>query len=465
GRDIVGIQRVIDDGSRTGRKGTNLSQYWWPWMQDECWFSGGCTVPDRSRISFGIFGQGVLSLGGDIDVRAGRDIAQLSVSLPVNWQRSGGVSAAVETFGGGDLQLEAGRDIVSGAIFVADGDARIRAGNDIRAGISAGNGAALGTLFALQDARLAVSAGGGVQIGGVFNPSYLFRDFDGRAYGAGSALAVRAERGDISLGRVSGEFGFGARSGLSPSYVFVLPASLELAALDGGIRIDANGELYPAVRGQLELLARGDIRLANGTISGTRFGLIDALPSRLPSAEDPQFGLPIASSFIVAGATSSIDLHDPSGLHAGDAEPVRIYSTDGSIVSGQGSGLGAMILDLPKPGLLAAGLDIVDLSLRGQHLYAGDVTRILAGRDIYNTPLAPQRSVVFIEIGGPGTLMLQAGRDIGPLTSANDALALGYLRPVGAQYPGIRTVGNQNNVWLPREGASILLAFGTAPGQ
>ncbi|MFM7274729.1 MAG: hypothetical protein ACKO4A_12895, partial [Gammaproteobacteria bacterium] len=187
--------------------------------------------------------------------------------------------------------------------------------------------------------------------------------------------------------------------------------------------------------------------------------------SRLPSAEDPQFGLPIASSFIVAGATSSIDLHDPSGLHAGDAEPVRIYSTDGSIVSGQGSGLGAMILDLPKPGLLAAGLDIVDLSLRGQHLYAGDVTRILAGRDIYNTPLAPQRSVAFIEIGGPGTLMLQAGRDIGPLTSANDALALGYLRPVGAQYPGIRTVGNQNNVWLPREGASILLAFGTAPGQ
>ncbi|MFM7274697.1 MAG: hypothetical protein ACKO4A_12710, partial [Gammaproteobacteria bacterium] len=285
GRDIVGIQRVIDDGSRTGRKGTNLSQYWWPWMQDECWFSGGCTVPDRSRISFGIFGQGVLSLGGDIDVRAGRDIAQLSVSLPVNWQRSGGVGAAVETFGGGDLQLEAGRDIVSGAIFVADGDARIRAGNDIRAGISAGNGAALGTLFALQDARLAVSAGGGVQIGGVFNPSYLFRDFDGRAYGAGSALAVRAERGDISLGRVSGEFGFGARSGLSPSYVFVLPASLELAALDGGIRIDANGELFPAARGQLELLARGDIRLANGTISGTRFGLIDALPSRLPSAE------------------------------------------------------------------------------------------------------------------------------------------------------------------------------------
>jgi hypothetical protein len=466
GRDVSGVQRVIDDGSRGGRAGANLTQYWWPWMQDPCWFSGNCSAPAGSRISFGIFGQGVLSVGGDIRVAAGRDLRELSASAPVSWRRSGsGESAVVEVFGGGDIELSAGRDILSGTVFLARGVGRVEAGRDIRAGLTAANGSPLGTLFALQDGQLAVRAGRDVLLGGVLNPSWMFRNFDNRAYSSASALRVVSERGALALARAPAEFAFGARTGLSPAYGFVLPATLELEALGGAIRIDTNGELFPAPLGQLSLIARDDIRLANGNISGTRFGLIDALASRLPSELNPRFGQPLASSFIVAGVTSAVDLHDPLGLHRFDSEPVRIYSAEGSILNGQGSGLGAMIIDLPKPALIAAGRDIVDLSLRGQHLYASDITRITAGRDIYNTPLAPQRSVAFIELGGLGTLVLQAGRNIGPLTSANDALALGYLRPTGAQYPGIRSVGNQNNLWLPREGAAILIGFGTGPGN
>ena len=462
GRDVVGVQRVLDDGSRTGRAGSNLSQYWWPWMQDGCWFGGSCKVPESARINFGVFGQGVLSVGGDVRVSAGRDLRELSISTPVTWRRS--AEEGVQTFGGGDVRMEAGRDILSGSVFVARGAGRVEAGRDIVAGLSAGNGAPLSMLFALQDAAIDVSARGDVAIGGVFNPSYMFRNFDGRAYGTGSALNVVSAGGDISLGRVVGEFAFGARSGLSPAYGFVLPASLRLAALGGALRIDTDGELYPSASGQLELLAQDDIRFFNAGVTGARFGMIDALASRLPSALDPRFGQPLASSFILAGVTSAVDLHDPDGLHADDAEPVRIYSTNGSILNGAGSGLGAMVLDLPKRALIAAGLDIVDLALRGQHLRASDITRVQAGRDIYNTPLAPQRLVSFVELGGPGTLILQAGRNVGPLTSANDALILGYLRPTGAQYPGIRTVGDQNNLWLPREGASILVAVGTGPG-
>jgi hypothetical protein len=465
GRDVRGIQQVYDDGSRTGRDNANLSQYWWPWLQDSCFFVGRCTAPEGSRVSFGIFGQGLMSVGGDIAVTAGRDIAELHVSSVVGWRREGeGDAAVVRTLGGGDVGLQAGRDLLSGTLFVAEGEGQVRAGRDIRASLQTSIGNPLGTILAMQGGTIDVRAGGGIELGGVFNPSYMFRDFDARAYGADSALYLLAESGDVSLRRTIGEFSFGARSGLEPGYVFLLPATLGITAFDGGIAIGTNGELYPAANGQLSLIAREDLRFANGATVGTYFGMIDADPARLPSALDPQFGRPLARSYILDGANSRFELHDPAGLHAADEEPVRIYSLEGSILDGEGSSLGAMIIDVPKPALIAAGLDIVDLSFRGQHRYGSDLTRIEAGRDILNTPLRPERAVAFIELGGQGTLVLEAGRDVGPLTSANTALELGYLRPIGAQYPGIRTVGNQNNAWLPREGASIVVAVGTAPG-
>jgi filamentous hemagglutinin family protein len=466
-RDIVGIQQVTDEGARTGKKGTNLSQYWWPWMQASCIFTGtsGCVRPTRSSIGFGIFGQGVLSAGGNIVIEAGRDVRDLSVSSPTTWYtvtRDG--SSEVVTVGGGDVAVDAGRDILSGAFFVSRGEGLIRAGRDVRADLSNAVGLPLATLIALQDARLRLTAGGSVDIGGVFNPSYLFVAFDSQPYSTDSAFEVSARSGDIVLRRTVSEFSFGSRSALVPAYSFVLPSTLVLNALGGGIDISANGELYPAPLGQLELIADGDIRFANGTANGTYFGLIDAPEAILPSQANPIFGSGIASSFIYAGVDSPLRLHDPAGLHANDAEPVRIYSRSGSITDGSGGRVGAMQLDFSKPALLNAGLDIVDLSLRGQHLYASDVTRIRAGRDFYNTPLAPERSVAFVELGGPGTLVVEAGRNLGPITSANEALDNGYLRPNNATYPGIRTVGNQNNAFLDREGAAILLAFGTAPG-
>ncbi len=467
GRDILGRQQVIDDGSRTGKPGANLTQMWWPWMQT-CLFGGPteCRSAGGTSISFGVFDQGILSTGGDVMLSAGRDIRDVSASLPTTWyvREEGGVQV-LHTVGGGDLQIDAGRDILSGAFLVARGTGLISAGRDIRADLQSQNGIPVATYLGMQDAVIRMNAAGRVELGGVMNPSWVFRGFDSQSYSARSALEVVAQSGDISLRRGLSEFLFGSTVFLLNAYDYVLPASLELTALDGSVSVLSNGELYPSATGSLAVLARGDLRFSNGSLARSVFGMIDAPASLLPSALSPMSGASIASSFIYDGVDSPFRLHVPGGLHAQDDEPVRLYSVEGSLIDGTNGGVGAMRIDLPKAALISAGRDIVDLIFRGQHLYASDITRISAGRDYYNSSLSPARSVAFVEIGGPGTLLLQAGRNLGPITSANDALDYGYLPRGNPSYPGIRTIGDQNNAYLPRAGASILLAFGVGQGS
>jgi hypothetical protein len=222
--------------------------------------------------------------------------------------------------------------------------------------------------------------------------------------------------------------------------------------------------MYPSATGQLAVLAQGDLRFSYGSSARAVFGMIDAPAALLPSPLSPIPGASIAASFIYDGADSPFRLHTEGGLHASDFEPVRLYSAEGSIIDGVNGGIGALRIDLPKAALISAGLEVVDLIFRGQHLYASDITRIAAGRDFYNSTLGPGRSVSFVELGGPGTLVVEAGRNVGPITSANDALDFGYLPRGNPSYPGIRTIGDQNNAYLPRDGASVLIAFGVAPG-
>ena len=90
--DINGIQQVVDaTGDVTkGKAGTDISPYWWPWMQ-----TANAADGSASSINFANFDQGVMSIGGDIDVRAGGDIRQLSASLPTTWPRTPCARAAI----------------------------------------------------------------------------------------------------------------------------------------------------------------------------------------------------------------------------------------------------------------------------------------------------------------------------------------------------------------------------------
>ncbi len=81
-----------------------------------------------------------MSVGGNVTVVAGRDIQELSVSLPTTARVSGGLSNTITDANGnvvanipvmhlnpsGDLTVVAGRDLKSGAYYEGSGDARSR---------------------------------------------------------------------------------------------------------------------------------------------------------------------------------------------------------------------------------------------------------------------------------------------------------------------------------------------------
>ncbi|MDO9179885.1 MAG: filamentous hemagglutinin family protein [Agitococcus sp.] len=475
GRDIIGIEKVVDStGKLTGNKGTDLSQFWWTWMQNPCLVTvSGCNPQSNSSLNFGMFGQGVMSAGGDIAVQAGQDVKGLAVSLPVTWRlvpdSQGQQELAV--FGGGDLALNVGRNLFGGSYFVANGQGNIRVNDNIIR-----SDALAQTLLAVQDGQLKVVAGGVLEIGGIYNPSWLFKGFDSNSYSSSSSVSLQSLTSAIVLGgeRVTpgANYGFNPASEddgtvLASAYNFVLPAHVNMEALNGTITIRNNAELYPSSNGQLSLLADSDITLVNPDINNSYMGLIDASPSLLPSVFNPILsGKELRSSFI-GGVNSAFDLHSPIPLHLNDSEPMRIYSVNGSLINGSDNRNynGAIIVAAAKVADIRAGLDVVNLAFSGQNLYASDITNIQAGRDLYNPPLVPNQSVPFIELGGIGTLNVQAGRNLGPLTSANEALAQGYLPKGSKAYPGIRTVGGLNNYYLSREGANISVNFGLAPAM
>ncbi len=477
GRDILGNRQLFDvDGSLTGLVGNYVGQYWWPWLQVGNPLTDDFSALSAAQINFGGFAQGVMSVGGNIDVRAGRDIRELSVSLPTNYVPSAQAEGGRLTYGGGNLDVEAGRDVLGGDYFVAKGEGSLRAGGNLGSAFDLSDHGTDGVrvetsvapVFALQDATWSIQSGGEADIGAIVNPSYL--DIEGALFGFGnlfnfradtaystdSAVDITAINGDVRLNtlRLPGTlFGYGARSpagddsGRIGESVFdnALPASLRAAALGGGLSVERGGRLYPSSEGQLELLANGDIALYNNTaLPDTTLTMLDA-----------------SANFDGNDRTSTRD--DRQNLHRDDDRPVRIYSVNGDIVSGfesNGQMFGPLTLELPKPAQIRAGRDIVNLDLRGQNYYGSDITRVSAGRDLYYTPTTGGSTSrqLWVEIGGPGLLEVQAGRNLGPLNpydiTMNPAMGTG----------GIRTVGNRDNAGLPADGADISLRFGVGPG-
>ena len=518
GGDIVGIQQVVDtDGSITGHMGESVAQYWWPWMQT------GNTA-NSSSINFSAFDQGIMSVGGNVNVTAGGDIRQLSVSLPTTWTISSNAdgSSTVNTIGSGNLSVNAGGDILSGDYFVAHGTGNIHASGSIGADFSqvlvgSGNSPVpVSTLFALQDAQLTVSAGGSVDIGGVYNPSWLDMvsdpsttalnnalstgHFDGQSYGANSSLSVLAAGGDLGFGTLTNSMRLlvpvaGDTSGIVSQLVagFVLPANLNLTAANGSLSLLSPGELYPSATGNLTLMAQDSVHFDNQQEqTQLSWGLIDAPASFLPSPlntaplqpDDPATASLIRDADKFGYLYNKLTfeellpvLHQAVPLHGADQEPVRIYALNGDIVDGQGGALNSFYLVPNKPARIMAGQDIVDLVYLGQQTHASDVSLISAGRDIYDTSLTLNAKLstsdfipAAIVQGGPGTLQVQAGRDIGPLTNEQEVVQSGIdtgnfnFVVDGHVQTGIDSVGNAFNPYLPSEGASVQVLYGIGPG-
>ncbi|MBT2745383.1 MULTISPECIES: filamentous haemagglutinin family protein [unclassified Lysobacter] len=504
GRDILSNRRIFDNeqGSRSGNAGTYLGQFWWPWMQS------GNTVADDGRtvlassINFGGFAQGLLSVGGNVSIQAGRDIRELSVSLPTTWSKEGG--GAARSYGGGDLRVNAGRDLLGGDYFLAKGEGELSAGGRIGSAFDfdaavffSGSGDFLqlhtpvAPILAMQDARIRVQAAQDVELGRVLNPSYVTTPDgvtgDSQAYGADAELNVFSVAGSIAFDTLDvGDalFSYGLRmNGFAgkpyevrsrPIFMQALPGRVLATAMDGDIVLNNGGALFPSTRGQLSLLAGGDLLLSADRLPrGQGLSLIDLDPNWMPTP-DNQIGKVLGEGngpldFTNMVLSNGSERSYRANLHRDDSELVRLYA-GGDIVGGRqrdGVSLNPLTIDVPKPASIRAGRDIVDLNFRGQNYRESDLTRIEAGRDLYNNPLRPNAggavntNYSWLQLGGPGTFELQAGRNFGRITSANEAFQNGSLNSDGG---GVRTIGNRDNAGLPNEGADIVVRFGVGPG-
>lgn len=283
------------------------------------------------------------------------------------------------------------------------------------------------------------------------------------------------------------------------SVLSLLPGTFRATSFSEDIEIAGNLTLSPSARGTLELVAdnslsgfssRGIYRSQSSdperTVwSSSTINVSDADPNDVPGlfspfayqslvGGEPSSSLETQSNFLdfidrllaESGSSSGPQgviqtqqaLHGRSLLHAADNEPVRLFAEGGSI-----SGL---TLFSPKAARVQAGQDVTDIALYIQNTKASDASIVRAGRDIIafnaNSPsrTAAQGATSVlqggplngdIQISGPGSLQVTAGRNIDLGTGAGNSDGTGT---------GLTSVGNARNPNLPFEGARLLVGAG-----
>ncbi len=278
----------------------------------------------------------------------------------------------------------------------------------------------------------------------------------------------------------------------------LMPSTVRATAFEGDINLAGDLTLSPSPTGTIDFAASGAINGLSSTgivtfggqttqsWAASRLNLSDASPAAIFSVTTPlayqtiagtapsanrtgtDFLLGFDKLFTESGSTQGTfgviqtkqALHAPGPLHLGDTSPVRLYAGSGDV-----SGL---TLFAGKPARVLAGRDVSDISFYLQNNTADDVSVVSAGRDIVaynaNSPLrvlarspgnvlnaGEENQAGDLQIGGPGTLQLLAGRDLD--------LGVGPNNPDGTGL-GAVSIGNARNPYLPFEGAHIIAGAG-----
>ncbi len=418
-------------------------------------------------VRFDQFQQGVGALGGgDVSLSAGRNIQNVSASTPTQARVAGSSPERGQLLktGGGDLWIETGGDLLGGQYYADRGDLVLTAGGKIDSGQKVGN-KPLYTILALGDAQAQVFAQGDVNIHTILNPHLVVQSSGAGAnfnianaasaswslfstYGPDSSVDMESLAGKLTLHDVTNTatsavaavkdaykspLNFNISSAkYNATLLSVLPPSLSATAFQGDILVDGTQAwLSPARRSDLTLLAADSVSMpARMTQSDMDTGLI---PGALnPGSATSQF------------TPSTVTAHAAIPVHTGDTEPVRIYARDGD-VSGKANTLN---LTLAESVRVRAGRDVKDLGIQAQHVNAGDVSFVEAGRDIlFSQSGSGRNDNARIWIGGPGRLEVTAGRDVDLGSSA-----------------GIVSRGDLDNGALPSEGVDIRVAAGVGAG-
>lgn len=439
------------------------------------------------------FNQGIATFaGGDIAIKAGSNVNDLSVSSASNARVSG--STLVEQ-GGGDIRVAAGADIRGGALFVQKGSGLLQAGAAITTGnlvSELGNAStALNPVIAIGDAKISVVAGNQAAVENVYNPtmtpqalknfstgaSQVESSFQGSTfasdlywdtsspfasyasyrntfaqysnfitYTADSALNIQAVSGSVVLkndalnlvtsARPNDVF-YNVERDFDKFYSFA-PASLSMQSLSGKVSALNGFVMMPAATGQLSLLAKDSIVLLNGTARSLR--MLDNDPTSLSNTAAPRI-LTEADLDLFTGRTiSGLAAHTKGGLHAADTQRTQVMALSGDIL---GDPLNSTSLDSPKATQIFAGRDIRDFGVRIQHNNADDISEFTAGRDYFHSTQSDNLSDVLkvsAAVTGPGRVDITAGRNI------DFANSLGFVTRGGLDNPYLGAVGAGVNV-------------------
>jgi filamentous hemagglutinin family protein len=559
--DISGIENVTDTLAQssaasglTSVPGAFVGQFWDAWL---------LTNPSNPSIpwyvNFGSFDQGIMSVGGNVTVHAGGDIHDLAVSLPTTGYLD--PSNALHVTGGGNLSVIAGGSIYSGDFYVGQGAGTINAGGAIASDfnftpvIDPSHTFPVATLLAVQYGTIDVNARSSVDIGGVYDPTYLWAPnmftaatalpvasvasagatpIDLMPYvtsmSTNSGVSVEATSGNVTFNSLLAQadlFALGATVGVDYPEVsqanaaaissLLLPASLNLVALEGGISVDHGGGLYPSATGTLSLIASQSIDLSVPELAEA--GAAISVPPTFPSIGNVfgytlgKLDYPIGTGILPTASDPAVvnvwtlqipQIHDPALLSASVADPVTIESLNGSLVDGFSIAagmpsvtdyLGHPITIVPvggtvnqitlipnAPALIHVGGNITDLPFYGENFTAGDITSIIAGGNISSNIFGALQPMA-IELAGPGALEVIAGGSITfqsqrgtpyetGIRTLGNSLDPGAYPIYGSQAPlgkGIYDItttilADFGNPYLPTGGASVDALFGVGPG-
>lgn len=358
--------------------------------------------------------------GGDVEVRAGHDVTDLSAATAdsevVNTDNS------ISHYGGGSLRVSAGDDINSSEFFGAHGLLDLSAGGELGSSRTSPLGDALGSLLWMADTDATVTARTGALIESVLNPTALVvpraPNTASRAswfftYGEDASLRVQSAAGDVMFHDNSArlvpyiETTVRQNSG-DPAHFSIYPPQLDARSFAGDISFERTAYLFPAAQGRLNLFARGDVfsdgadgvRMSDGAANGINTPLAPAVAV-------------ISLTELLKGASASRHLAD-----------------DSIALIDAGRDVHDIIISVPTAAQLVADRDVSDVTLISQNLEPQDVTLIQAGRDI---TFGPKNAGGQFLTGGPGYLDILAGGTV-DLGFSSGVVTTGALRNATLPY-------------------------------
>ena len=368
--------------------------------------------------------------GGNIRIVAGNDIDNLSVAMPSSGRifvdASG--NSAIDVQGGGTLDLKAGGNLDGGQFLIGRGNAHAQVGGSV------GQTTPLGLYLmgqstdpALAGASFHLIADGDIHLQNASNPTMLALSTSPGETGAGfdkfrSQFFTYDPSSSVDLFSVSGNVTIlgtqsvklSKQSGspdIDSGWSDVLPPHFSATAMEGTI----SGEhvqpddlpllLYPTTDSSLLLVARQ-------SVTNVAFSPSDLVPASQPnwgwnSVFEVTLENVIPFSLIPFGPAAVSRIVTPN--------PIPGYDF---VVDSIAANVADSTFFFPRQAWIQAGQDLLDLRLDLQNLSGSDTSVVEAGRDIRYVPQyqsgIPDRSNNggYIRIGGPGALLVQAGRNI-----------------------------------------------------